>query len=102
MKLKQRTLIAIIAAAFTLFSLATALALRSHIAGTLTAEHPVVINTKAMIYHCVACGLIRNCGMDCKTVDISEARRLGAKPCATCGGDCLAKAAERPHERPAP
>ena len=91
MKHNQRTFIVAVATAFTLLALATALAFRSPTTRTSVVDHPVVLQTKAMIYHCVACELVRHCGADCRTVDISEARRLGAKPCTTCGGDCLAR-----------
>ncbi|MBI2387125.1 MAG: hypothetical protein HYV14_14130 [Elusimicrobia bacterium] len=54
-------------------------------------DNPVVLNIRTLIYHCLACDLVRNCGTDCVTVDVAEARRRGAKPCVTCGGICLAR-----------
>lgn len=56
-----------------------------------TIDNPVLLNIRTLVYHCPACDLARNCGADCVTVDIAEARRRGAKPCVTCGGICLAR-----------
>lgn len=91
MKHNQRTLIAVVVTGLLFLALATALAFRSYVPGTLAVGHPVVLHTKVMVYHCVACELVRNCGADCKIIDISEALRLGAKPCSRCDGDCLAR-----------
>lgn len=84
-------------AALLLLSLATALAIRPSVSGgTAASEAPVVdqsvvLNNKTRIYHCPSCELIKHCGTDCVTVDISEAVRRGARPCLTCGGTCLAR-----------
>ena len=88
---KHRTLFAAAAAALLLLALATALARKFPAAGTAVVDQAVTLNTKTLIYHCPACDLVRRCGADCVTVDMSEARRRGAKPCAACGGDCLAR-----------
>lgn len=87
----RRTLIEILLAGLLLIVLATALARKAPPPGTGIVEVAVVLNTKTMIYHCPLCDLVRRCGTDCVTVDMSEARRRGAKPCKTCGGDCSAR-----------
>lgn len=56
-----------------------------------TIDNPVALNIRTLVYHCPACDLVRNCGSDCVTVDVAEARRRGAKPCVSCGGICLAR-----------
>lgn len=91
MKQSRRTFIEVLLTALLLISLATALARKPHPAGTAIADIAVVLNTKSLIYHCPVCELIRRCGTDCVTVNISEARRRGAKPCKACGGDCIAE-----------
>ena len=88
------TVIAVVMAAILLLTLATALARRSLAPAASAIDHPVVLNIKTMIYHCPACDLIRHCGADCATMDISEAKSRGGKPCRICGGDCLAREAK--------
>lgn len=94
---RARRLLEFSVAGLLLLSLATALAVRPY--GTREASVPaapvvdqsVVLNVKTRIYHCPACELVKHCGTDCVTVDISEAVRRGARPCLTCGGTCLAR-----------
>lgn len=87
----MRTLIKISAACLLLIALAAALARRPPAAGAPAVDYAVVLNIKTLVYHCPACELVRHCGSDCVTVDLSEARRRGARPCVTCGGTCLAR-----------
>lgn len=78
---------------FLLF-LATALAMRAAPEAAdaqATADYPVVLNIRTLIYHCPSCELTRRCGTDCETMSVAEARRRGAKPCVSCGGNCLAR-----------
>lgn len=91
MKPSLRTLIEIVLTVLMLLALATALARRSPAPPAPLVDRAVVLHIKSLIYHCPACELVRRCGVDCVTVDISEARRRGAKPCAACGGECLAE-----------
>ncbi|MBI2788529.1 MAG: hypothetical protein HYX59_07605 [Elusimicrobia bacterium] len=92
-----RRTIEIFAAVLMLLLLVSALARKpaapSDLAATAAAaiDNPVVLNIRTLVYHCPACDLVRNCGTDCVTVDVAEARRRGAKPCVTCGGICLAR-----------
>lgn len=86
-----RTLIEIVLTVLMLLALVTALARRSPAPPAPLVDRAVVLHLKSLIYHCPACELVRRCGADCVTVDISEARRRGAKPCAACGGECLAE-----------
>ena len=88
---RKRTLLTVAAAGLLLFVLATALARKFPASAPSGVDYMVVLNTRIKTYHCEACDVIRNCGSDCVTVNISEARRRGAKPCAVCGGICLAR-----------
>lgn len=91
MRTGPRAFIEILLTGFLLVALATALARRPPATGAATADITVVLNTKSLVYHCPVCELVRGCGPDCVTVDISEAKRRGGKPCTTCGGDCVAR-----------
>lgn len=94
---RARRLLEFSVAGLLVLSLATALAIRpsgtrgSAGTGAPVVDQSVVLNIKTMYYHCPACELVRHCGTDCVTVDVSEARRRGARPCLTCGGNCLAR-----------
>lgn len=94
---RMRRLLEFSVAGLLVLSLATALALRppasglSAVTGPPIVDQAVTLNVKTMIYHCPTCELVRHCGADCVTVDISEARRRGARACLTCGGNCLAR-----------
>lgn len=85
----MRMLLQFSVAGLLLLSLATALARKPTAAPVV--DQPVVLNIKTLIYHCPACELVRHCGADCATVDISEALRRGARACKICGGNCLAR-----------
>lgn len=50
-------------------------------------DREVVLDTETLVYHCRPCELVKNCGAACVVVDLSEAKRRGAKPCRVCGGD---------------
>ena len=94
-----RRTIEIFAAVLMLLLLVTALARKpaepspsvSAATAAPTIDNPVILNIRTLVYHCPACELVRNCGTDCATVDVAEARRRGAKPCVSCGGICLAR-----------
>lgn len=94
-----RRTIEIFAAVLMLLLLVSALARKpaepspsgSAATASATIDNPVVLNIRTLVYHCPACDLVRNCGTDCVTVDVAEARRRGAKPCVSCGGICLAR-----------
>ncbi|MDD5304512.1 MAG: hypothetical protein PHS14_15555 [Elusimicrobia bacterium] len=88
---RLRRLLEFSVAGMLVLSLAAALGLKPAVLAVPVVDQAVVLNIRAMIYHCPACVLVRNCGSDCVTVDISEARRRGARPCLTCGGICLAR-----------
>lgn len=91
---RLRALIEISTAGLMLLTLATALARRPVPAPTsAVVDVSVVLNLRTMKYHCPACDLVRNCGKDCATMDVTEAVRRGAKPCEICSGTCLARSA---------
>jgi hypothetical protein len=86
-----RRAIEIFAAVLLLLILVTALARVPAAPGVTAVDNPVVLDIRTLVYHCLACDLVRNCGTGCAVVDVAEARRRGAKPCLTCGGICLAR-----------
>lgn len=89
---RLRRLLEFSTALLLLLFLATALALRAPAPRSAAVDNPVVLHIRTLVYHCPACDLVRQCGTDCVTVDVAEARRRGGRPCTTCGGICLARA----------
>ncbi|MEK7233013.1 MAG: hypothetical protein AAB268_04305 [Elusimicrobiota bacterium] len=91
MKNSRRKVVAIVATGLLLLSLVGALGLHPALMRPQSVDRSVVLHTGTMVYHCDACELVRHCGVACVSVDIAEARRRGALPCSTCGGECLAR-----------
>lgn len=96
---RLRVVIEISTAGLMLLTLATAVARRP---GAVPPSSPaavvdmtVILDQKTRKYHCPACDLVRKCGPDCASMDVSEAIRRGAKPCELCGGTCVAGGARR-------
>ena len=87
---RLRRFLEVSTALLLLLFLASALARRDADLGSAV-EIPVVLHMRTLTFHCAACELVRNCGADCVTVALAEARRRGAGPCKTCGGICLAR-----------
>jgi hypothetical protein len=50
------------------------------------ADRTVIFNTKSHIYHRSGCNAALACTVNCVTVTLSEAVRLGGRPCGRCGG----------------
>lgn len=96
---RLRVVIELSTAGLMLLTLAAAVALRPGASPppsrAAVVDMAVVLDVKTRKYHCPACELVRKCGHDCETVDVSEAIRRGAKPCEICGGTCIAGGARR-------
>lgn len=95
---RLRVAIEISTATLMLLTLATAVARRPGKAGAPVVDQAVILNSKTRKFHCPVCDLVRHCGPDCATVDLSEAVRRGARPCEICGGVCVANSG-RPAKR---
>ena len=48
--------------------------------------HSVAFNTKSHIYHDHSCEWAHKCTKNCITLDSSDAKRRGGRPCKVCGG----------------
>jgi len=48
--------------------------------------HSVAYNTKSHIYHKHSCEWAQKCTRNCITIDSSEAKHNGGRPCKVCGG----------------
>lgn len=46
----------------------------------------VAFNTNSRIYHKHSCEWAQKCTKNCISIDSSEARRRGGRPCKVCGG----------------
>ena len=48
--------------------------------------HSVAFNTNSHIYHRHSCEWAQRCTKNCITIDSSDARARGGRPCKVCGG----------------
>jgi hypothetical protein len=50
------------------------------------ADRSVIFNTKSHVYHHPGCNAALACTVNCVTMSLSEAVKLGGRPCGRCGG----------------